>query len=220
MEVEAALDNDVIIKCSCYAILDEVVAGLPTNGIGILGSAPYVVRHRIGNKSEIQNPSAAMARFDSFLSRASILEPSAPEIELATALEEIANLSGLQVDTGESQLCAIAVVRSLQLLVTGDKRAIQSLESLRSSVKELDNLRGKVGCLEQLLLGIALTLGASETRARVCSETLMDRALSICFECSGEERSGFNTEGLESYINDMRKKAPEILVAANTLFKT
>lgn len=221
MSVEATIDNDVLIKCACYQMLDDVVDGLGGPGsVGVLGAARFVVGAQLARRHEIRDDIKARAHFDDFLTKASELEPSDEEIDMATAIEEMALGEGLPIDEGESQLCAILVFRSLRALVTGDKRAIQSLEDLSGRVGGLDRISAKLASLEQLVLAVVQEIGPSEARMRVCAEPEVDRAMSACFECTAvAERAGFVPDGLLSYIDDLRTKAPTVLWPKEPLFR-
>jgi hypothetical protein len=141
------------------------------------------------------------------------LEPSAQELELATAIEEAATDLGFALDTGESQLCAIVVIREVPRLYTGDKRAIASIEALGNVIADLDRLRNRIGCLEQVVQGIINRIGRSAARPLICSEPLIDVTLSICFGCTGgPEAENSIEEALASYVGALRHSAPTFLV--------
>jgi hypothetical protein len=102
-----------------------------------------------------KDPAEALAHLDRVLARAERLEPSEQElelaVELAVELERAGQLAGLALDGGESTLCAIALLRGVPWLHTGDKRAIKSIEALADSLAA--GMAGRVRCLEQLALG-------------------------------------------------------------------
>jgi hypothetical protein len=206
------VDNDVMIKCACYQLLCEL-RGLddPPTPPCILGAARYMVERYLARRGTISNRPGAQACFTAFLSTACVLEPTDEEIRLATAIEEVAIRLGAQLDSGESQLCAIAFTRGSSLVLTGDKRAICGAESLRGEISWLSDLEGRIVCLEQIIKGIAERIGHRAARSRVCSEPYVDKSLTICFECTSPERPEFLAHGLESYIADLRRQAPKLL---------
>ena len=63
------------------------------------------------------------------LSQMLLLEPTASEIELAAEFEAQAQRQNVPLDSGESQLAAIALSRAARGILTGDKRAITALWS-------------------------------------------------------------------------------------------
>jgi hypothetical protein len=218
VSLEAAIDNDVLIKTACYSLFDEVIAVFDgCASIGILGAARFVVGNRLRRGKGIRDPESAQSAFAAFVDCVNQLEPTAVEVELATAIEEAAMLEGLPLDTGESQLCAMVLRRSIRLLVTGDKRAIGSLEKVMPKIVGLTALQSRVGCLEQLLLKIVERIGRSVCRSHICSEPDVDKALTICFSCGRETSTDSSLDGLRSYINDLRRTAPTVLLGADTL---
>jgi hypothetical protein len=219
MRLSLLIDNDVLIKCACYAMLDDIH---PPNGkegmVAVLGAAPYVVRSYLRRLGRINDRPSALDRFDAYISTVEILEPSEQELALATAIEEAAVLLGLDLDIGESQLCAIAVFRTSPLLLTGDKRAIRGAESLKQEIDVLSSLRGRVVCLEQVVSGIARKIGLLVARSRICAEPFVDRSLAICFACnSGSSLIGFSDAGLVSYIRDLRTQAQTLLYQIDSM---
>jgi hypothetical protein len=214
--LNAAIDNDVLIKGACYSVLADI-ASLFGGGasVGILSVARFVVKGRIARGAGIQDPESALGAFGTFLASVGELEPTAYEISLATSLEEAAMLASLPVDVGESQLCAMVLSRSIRFLVTGDKRAITSLEALLPAFAELDALRSRVACMEQVIFEVANAIGWSQCRDRVCAEPDVDRALSICFSCRQPAvPDGSSHEGIESYVRDIRRAAPTVLCSS------
>jgi hypothetical protein len=212
------IDNDILIKCSCYALLDDLAAA--AGGIeatGVLGVARFVVRKRLDRGDDIQDPSTARTRFEEFLKGSELLEPTPEEVALASAMEEAALRANASLDTGESQLCAIVLLRGARLLLTGDKRALASLELIAPVVPDLAGLRLRVACLEQFVLGVVESRGASSTRALVCNEARVDKTLSICFSCFSETDSQGIPDCLKSYIRAVRAKASTMLLEGDAL---
>lgn len=207
---DAALDNDVLIKLTAYDLLGAAQARL--GAVGVLGAAKFVVRSALERHRGLQDREAAKARWEASLDTIELLEPTDDEIRLATRLEESAAASGLPLDVGESQLCAMTITRGIAHLVTGDKRAIAAAEVMTAAVGELLALAGRVLCLEQLASHLVSDLGAEEVRRRVCAEPGVDRSLSICLSCAGlESGSAFDPAGLVSYAESLRAAAPTLL---------
>jgi hypothetical protein len=207
------VDNDVLIKCACYSILDQICApsGQP-HDVAILGSARFVVGKYLERRGIIQDRAAAQRRFQVYLPTVIVLEPTSDELRLASAIEETATLLDLDLDSGESQLCAIAVFRGPSLLLTGDKRAIASAETVKETIAELAALAGRLICLEQAIMGVVKRIGIDTTRAQICAEATIDTGLSICFECHAlAEKRPLELTGLRSYIRDVRRQAPTLL---------
>jgi hypothetical protein len=211
----SVVDNDILIKGACYGLLNGLVAPAEVveARIGILGAARFVVPKQIRRKAPQRGVAAAVSTFEEFLQRSQLLEPTTAEQAMAADLELAAQISGLNLDAGESQLCAIVTLRSVPLLLTGDKRAIRAIESLLGSDNRLGALRQRVKCLEQLVLDLLTALGSTATlRPTICAESHIDKALTICFGCHSPDITPQEAElGLQSYIDDLRRDAPQIL---------
>lgn len=212
MTADVAVDNDVLHKLACYDLLAEVRDVLCESGQpGVLGAARYVV----GGLLKREDPDTGVHKatgFKDFLDSAEELEPTDDELALAVELEELAQRSGVEVDSGESQLLAIATTRGFRMVATGDKRAIAGVEALRAKVTWLERLEHRIACLEQLMATLVSSLGASDCHGRVCAAKGVDKAISACFGCNGarvDEES--IRQGLSSYVEDLRKSAPTML---------
>ncbi len=212
--MKAVVDNDILFKGACYGLLKQLISTVRANAgeTGVLGSAKFVVPHKI-KKSALRRDSAiAIAALSAFLDRTHILEPTESEQNLAADLEVAAQQTGVSLDNGESQLCAIVVQRFVPLLLTGDKRAITAMEKLIDVDVRLMPICGKVRCLEQLVWDAVIGGDHLGLRNAVCSEPEIDKSLSICFSCTAEAVvSGNTTEGLQSYVEALRTEATRVL---------
>lgn len=209
--MKALIDNDVLLKGACYGLLEQLVVPIYCPP-GVLGAAPFVVSKRIAKTALNRNTALAQGILDAFLRSAILLEPSDDEQNMAADFELAAQRTGLSFDSGESQLCAILVSRLVPFLITGDKRAIRSIERLLDSDLRLAALCGKVRCLEQLVRSILSKDTCSGLRDAICVEPLVDKSLSICFSCTNESATHESfTEGLDSYIEALRAEAKRVL---------
>jgi hypothetical protein len=220
MSTKALVDNDILIKCACYSLLEDLWSdGSSVDDIGILGAARYVVVNHLMERGKIIDRSSAAASFERFLESVSELEPTEIELALASSIEEEAILADVDLDGGESQLCAVAIIRGDFLVVTGDKRAIRAAERLLDDVQDLAALSAKVVCFEQLIAGIVKRRGSTAARAKICAEPDADKTLAICFGC-GHSRSTDSqsvSEGLVSYVHSLRAEAPTLLYPDDAL---
>jgi hypothetical protein len=221
MVAESLADADVLIKGACYDVLRKIADHLALeSSITILGASRYTVPHHLERDSRISNHAAAIARWEDFLRSAREIEPTSEELALATEIEEAAAAGHLSVDVGESQLAAIAILRgSADLLLTGDKRAIRSLERLLEAISGLSRLAHRVGCLEQIIASLLNTTGVEEMAEGICSEAEVDVALATCFSCHSGAPCTLDSalEGLTSYIENLRADAPGILCPGTAL---
>lgn len=207
---EVAVDNDILIKCSCYALLDEVIKLFGgRDSVGILGAAPFVVRQSLEADVRINDPATALFHWEACRPLMAILEPTDQEVGLAIAIEESAAVLGVPLDSGESQLAAIALLRPVPRIATGDKRAIGALEQLQALVEALSELGERLICLEQLVMALVPALAHEELAHLVCREPAVDTALAICCRCATDV--AIDMAGLESYVGAIRSEAPTLL---------
>ena len=151
--------------------------------------------------------------FDALAIQFTILEPTNEETRIAAEIEFTAQRESLDLDVGESQLCAIIFSRAVPRMVTGDKRAIRAFEILFDHNAAVSGLIGKIICLEQLVQILLARETASLVRDAICKEPDTDRSLSICLNCCNPSANSDTwIEGLQSYVEDLRKSAEKVLV--------
>lgn len=211
--ISVVVDNDVLVKGAAYELLDELFQVISTSNaeIGLLGASRFLVPGRLRKAQLNKEPEVAVLHFEDLVKQANTIEPTGEESRLAGELEFLAQKKNLSLDSGESQLVAVLILRSLNNLVTGDKRAIASLEEVAGELINIEDIRGKVICIEQLFLRLVGKFGQIIS-SEVCMEPHIDKALSICF-CCHQSNSTSNQwlEGLKSYIENVRTKAPILL---------
>ena len=209
----ALVDNDILLKGACYRLLSQLVTmNYGADRVGYLGAARFVLSKKIRQAKLGGNAAEVEAELMSFLAQHDAIETSSEEQTLAAALEATAQSLPVNLDTGESQLLAVLVLRTLPVLMTGDKRAIIAIERLLDATAALAEATGKVTCLEQLVRTAVFKGNASVIQEAICKEPNVDRTLSICFRCLTPERTIESVvEGLDSYISDLRQRAPRAL---------
>src|SRR5260221_3204788 len=113
---QVLIDNDVLAKCAIYSLTNEMVAafGISAAEIGVLGSVRFVISAK-RLKTAGDGGAKAHRRLTEFLEEVHLLEPNLKETVLATELEQLAIKLDVQLDVGESQLCAIAIARTAKL---------------------------------------------------------------------------------------------------------
>jgi hypothetical protein len=184
----------------------------------VLGVARYVLARAISKRKNIANKERTADRLGCLLGMVTEVEPSDDELMLAAQFEESAQSFGVNLDIGESQLLAVLIWRSALLLVTGDKRAIRAMEPVVLACGYKGQVAQRVACLEQILMTLIRRHGAETFHARVCSEADVDIAMAICFKCaSGSYTLESVMESLASYIRDLRRCAPNVLVDLDDL---
>lgn len=210
MAAALAVDNDVLLKALSYGLEESFWPSGRPEEIGVLGAARYVLGDRLARvtlrRDERREALCAL------LDRTEALEPDKGEIDLAAQIEKRAAELGLELDGGESQLAAMVSRRGMELLETGDKRAIAGLESLVAEIGDLKALCGRVRCLEQIAHRVASDDFAAVSSA-ICAEAEVDKSLSVCFNCHSDSMPGKAAvlEVLCQYIEDVRQRAPSVL---------
>lgn len=209
------VDNDIVLKGACYGLLPDVCGGgadVPAKELGVLSSCGFVVADRIRQHDSLRHSDRALQALVPFLDAATVLDPTEDEQRLAADIELGAQKLGLPLDTGESQLCAVVVERSIPSMLTGDKRAVVAMEQLLNAYDWLSGACGRVRCLEQLVLVLIDRIEPDIVRDCICSEPSVDTALGICFSCHEDAATEASiVESLQSYINHLRSQAPHIL---------
>lgn len=184
---------------------------------GLIDAAQYVARKRLPTKAS--DATRALSYLESFIAAMVMLQPTDAELALAADFEAAAATLGVDLDTGESQLCAMAAYRGAPVILTGDKRAITAAEALLDKVDSISGLTGHLACLEQAMNLALDRYGAAVVRDRIVAEPRIDRALNICFSVSAAEApdAALVSEGLRSYLNDLRSRAPRLLLSGDVL---
>lgn len=207
------LDNDIMLKGTCYGFLQDLLAAnCQSMPVGYLSVAKFVLGKKLKRMRLRGELVQAELRLTAFLAEHESIEPTPEEATFASELESSAQALALPLDAGESQLLAVLVARGTNALFTGDKRAIAATEQMLDSVPALVGAVGKMKCFEQLIKRMLEGSGLDGTRVTVCGEPDVDRALTICFQCfSSCTQLTDVLAALESYINDLRKSSPRIL---------
>jgi hypothetical protein len=213
--MDTLIDNDVLLKAVCYGFLRELIATVTlVEQVGVLGAAWFVISKKISKAQLKKDCEGVLRDLREFLDGVETVEPTEAEQSMAAEFELAAQRLAVNLDPGESQLCAVLICRTLRFLITGDKRAIIAINRLIPGGRRLDYLSGRVWCVEQLVL-IMLSEGkAANLRKAICDEPSVDITLAICFSCtSGSADEEGVKAGLESYVKDLRSKAPKVLAA-------
>ena len=209
------IDVDVVLKMCTFRFPDELVSATTLNGLppAILGVASFTLRSRVKRSRSICDRSSVQTCLEKILPVLRLVEPLNEEVELAAELEEMALACDLEFDAGESQLLAILIKRNSPLLLTGDKRAIRAVAQIVPC-----QVKKRVACLEQLILGVISEIGHDHFRKNVCSEREADRAIAVCFACSSDGVTAEDVkEGLLSYVSDVRAYADDVLISSDDL---
>lgn len=99
--------------------------------------------------------------------------------------------------------------RQIFLLLSGDKNCMSGLAAIPEQIYK--RLCGRVICLEQIILKLIEVKGFVFVRDRVLPMVSCDKSLQICFGVSSPANEENVSVGLNSYINDIRQQAPNLL---------
>jgi len=212
---EALIDTDVLYKSTIYGLLSRWIAARPfgANRFSMLVAAKYMIHKKISKRPPARGAAVAIAEFEAAVATLNELEPSSEEIKIAAELEHEASNLNLELDGGESILCAILMHRNSDYIFTGDKRAIRAMaELIAQGLAPALLLAEKVVCFEQLLMFLIRNDNASEIRTLICAAPTADKALTSCFSCQSPQANVDSWhDGLNSYINSLRREAPGML---------
>lgn len=210
----AAVDNDVLLKLCLYGLHFKLreASNYQVEEAYFLGAARFLLPKLAKRKAQLSELTQVLSNIDQLLGSMAVIEPEPYELELAAQLETVAAERNLSLDFGESQLCAIVVSRSLNLLITGDKRAIEAVEQLLH-LDDITPLSGKLVCLEQLISSwLKAGTDHSVLRQHICSCPTADKTLAMCFSCRSNGTSLDSVlDALSSYIEHIKQRAPNTL---------
>lgn len=197
-----------------YGLISRLLISEPygTDRFHMLGAARFMIAKKLTKRPPLRGGDGALAEFKAAIANIVELEPTEAETRMAAELEYLAREMDLELDGGESILCAILVSRNKDFVFTGDKRAITAVGALLSN-QTAQGLSNKLVCLEQLFVWLVQRDDAGDVRTAVCSEPEVDKALTNCFGCRSHTSNATSwTEGLESYIGSIHAAAPCVLV--------
>lgn len=210
------MDNDVLHKMTAYGLFASVLAisRLQYEVYGALGTAKFVVSKKLSKRPPSQGLAAALTELNKAFEMLREIEPTPKEVEMAANIERQAQLQNLELDTGESILCAVLLARHLGHILTGDKRAIRAIEVLNASEFYSNNFKSKMICLEQLFYWLVSEHEIQKVRSAVCADKPVDNSLTCCFSCNSPEVPNETCiEGLNSYILSLKQVAPNVLMS-------
>jgi hypothetical protein len=200
------LDNDITYKLVAFQLFDEAIATLQIdkNSLQVLPTAKFFFQRKQKKKG---------ASPDEFLAVVIELVSSCVSVIADvndTVTEELNQLRQVEgIDEGEAALIVATRSQTDFLLLSGDKRCMRGLARIPEQIYK--RLCGRVICLEQIILKLIEVKGFVFVRDRVLPMVSCDKSLQICFGVSSPATEENVIEGLNSYINDIRQQAPNLL---------
>jgi hypothetical protein len=118
-------------------------------------------------------------------------------------------LSSLEdIDSGEAMLFAASVLYSDSIILTGDKRSIESLANFEHKEK----FKNRIMILEQIIKRYIVSKGFDEIKNKIIPFNEIDTSIRTIFG-SGDLSKPDNVElALTSYINDLRTRTANLLI--------
>ncbi|MDO9235738.1 MAG: hypothetical protein Q7U28_06845 [Aquabacterium sp.] len=199
-------DTDIVHKLACCELLLEFLQYLkcPPNEVWVLPALEAML------KRKLKGSASALLNVDQFMRKVKKI----PAANVAT-LERFPTL-----DVGEQQLLAILCDHSkVQKLVTGDKRALDSIAALTFGDQQLkDRLdETSIFCFEAIMLGLLEKRGFSVMQARIHNKWAnipgqkVDGVIEVAFPPSGTEEHAKKT--LRSAVNHLKVRLPPLPIA-------
>jgi len=203
-------DNDIIHKLAACDLLDDVLAALSLarTDVYVLPTAKYRFRIAQRNVAQAEQRYGAevLARIRDFL--ASVREINFPG--LPEELQLLAAVDG--IDAGEAVLFAATSQFSQYLLATGDKSSLRALASTPTCRSIAQRICGHVICLEQIVKQMIQHCGFSYVKEKVIPARACDTALRVAFGSGSDATEASVLATLDSYINELRSLAIDLLV--------
>ena len=196
------MDNDVILKLvACNLFWEAVgVLGLTSDDLRVRATTKYYFR-----KKPERYPLAIREKAIAVVEQCRLID----EIPIN---EELQSLQIEGIDQGELVLIVATQTEPSFYLMTGDKRCLEALATAQQLVEVRQRLKGRVVCLEQLILRLIETQEFSEILTLVLPAREYDTALKAVFG-SGEKATRDNVLlGLRGYIQDLRSKTEGLLM--------
>lgn len=209
LENEFLVDTDILYKLARYGLTDSLLssASLNASRFMMLGAARFMIPDLIRRRPPNRGVDLALVDFQRAVEFMERLEPTEAEVQLAADIEQAARTLNLELDGGESLLCAALISRTFELILSGDKRAIKSASTLIAQGQFVE-LTERFVCLEQVITCLLQSGDVPAIRRAICGEPETDRAITVCFACRSDavDIAAIN-DALSSYINDLKRSA-------------
>jgi hypothetical protein len=201
------IDNDVFILLAGSELLEEAarILGLDLAEARRLQSLPFIVRR---NQARGRLPAAVADAVLSMCARIPVLDEE-PEIERLQALSDVQ-----AIDPGEAVLFAVLAQQPVSLLITNDKRAVQTLAITPKLEVVRVAVAGRIITLETLLLALLERQTTLDLATALAPVLPLDTMLRVAFSEHSVTHPNQCREALEAY-----RAALEAVVGADFLWK-
>ncbi len=203
-------DNDILLKLASCDLFDEfmVAFSVTLSDIRVLNTAHFSL---IRTKHKKRIGDTGFNRLNEFLATVSVIDHE-PELTVIAALTEQTDKN---IDAGEANLFASCSEISDSVIVTGDKKSLVGLVEASKEDSMCDNLckslSNRVFCFEQVLIRILDSHGFNTLLQKLIEGRGCDTGLSLWLGHHLTPSEAEFREGLQSYLNDIRKRSGLLL---------
>jgi hypothetical protein len=204
------LDNDITHKLVAFQLFDAAIAisalQIDKTNLRVLSTAKHFFRGK--QKKNGASPDPILTEVIELVSScASAISDSDLDDAVTEELIQLEKVEGIH--SGEQTLIVATRSQTDFLLLSGDKNCMRSIAKIPEQIYR--RLCGRVICLEQIILKLIEVKGFVFVRDRVLPMVSCDKSLQICFGYSTPASEENVIAGLNSYINEVRQQAPDLL---------
>lgn len=200
------IDNDALLKLASYDLLDTVLTmfDIAPGDIRVLATAKYSLLPAKDRLRRCKMEECA-DRLGSFLATARKL--ASDDVD-GSMLDSLSAKPG--IDPGEAMMLAAAASDSDPFVITGDKRALEALQTGEGLDEVREALAGRVLSLE-LLFSFLVEGNFDQVQERVRKQPGVDKAIANAFGVSAPAGLDSVRAALDSYVEYLRRSTGTLL---------
>lgn len=200
------LDNDIILKLGSLGFLDELEKIFVTNSssIYILPTAFHYIKNNKKLRLKYSEES-----LQSIIKKIKTYQEIPNEYVDDERFLSLADIE--KIDAGERVLFALNPTEKDFLILTGDKRSLEQLGIHLSDNKIIDDLNGKIVCLEFIITKLLKTKGFNIIKSKMKETNFAgDTGMKLIFNQRDLSLEKVN-EGIMSFYNELKGKTKNLL---------
>jgi len=202
------VDNDIVLKLASFNLWDEALACLEAapEDVRWLPTARFALDLHRGEAAARRWGATIAWRLAGIAATLRVLEEAPNDAVVAGLI----NVVG--IDVGERLLFATAAASDSTVVATGDKQSLLALANDPRCAAVHERLRGRLICLEQIVLQILAHNAFADVRARVLQSRALeiDRAVGIAFGAGEQADEREVRKALLGYVTELRSKGVEL----------